>query len=837
MKRNRLSGCAYKKRREKRRLEDESSANILEGFLQKRAKTTESIGTGEQSSCSTLTEASETTDFVITGAEERPDDPSSVQDQMTVSHPSSSNCVKTVYNRVFYDAGTWVMPVSDDLRVELVERGPHGLQNMDVSFPSNTENRSMSRDWFFKILPNGERMRRSWIVYSPTKNAVYCFCCRLFNRNQSSFGSDEGFSKWRKLNPRVSEHENSPSHSTAFSHWKELTIRLKRGATLDNEIETLVMAEKSVWKEILKRLCDCVMFLAKQNLPFRGHRESLTEGNSGNFLELVKFLGQYDPVIREHLTRIQNSEKKSITYLSPEIQNEFIDVLGRCVRTSILGEIKKAKYFAIMFDSTPDTSHVDQLSEVIRYVHISNGQVRVKEAFIDFMPLEGKTAAAIAEVILKKLEKDGLSLEDCYGQGYDNAATMAGIHSGLQRRILNLNPKAVFIPCNNHCLNLAGVHSVGVTPNATTFFGVVESLYVFFSSSTHRWDVLKLHVNLHVKQTASTRWSSKYDAVHAIESNFENMLNALEDLNDRTTETLDTRGAAGALVASMMSYSFVSYLYFWSVVLKEVNDTQIYLQTKGIGLDMCAAKMASLSQFLKEERERIVLEAETKTAQVCEQLSISIERRIRRKNRMPGEKCRDKGLSLQEEIRKELFEAVDRLKSEIDTRSEQMNVQNKRFGFLKPSVIFDEGNDNDINEGVDDLCNAYDELNSDELKKEIRRLRQHMTSYRNMCGELESYREWSFFQLLAWIVEWDYTERLINLVIALRIFHTMCVSIASCERSFSKLKLIKTYLRSTMNQSRLTNLSILSIEKDTADKLDFEDVISDFASLKVRKCR
>ena len=79
------------------------------------------------------------------------------------------------------------------------------------------------------------------------------------------------------------------------------------------------MVEKTAWKAILKRLLDCVMLLARQNLPFRGHRESLSEENSGNFLELIKFLGKYDPVISEHLTRIQNSEKKSITYLSPEI--------------------------------------------------------------------------------------------------------------------------------------------------------------------------------------------------------------------------------------------------------------------------------------------------------------------------------------------------------------------------------------------------------------------------------------------------------------------------------------------------------------------------------------
>ena len=60
----------------------------------------------------------------------------------------------------------------------------------------------------------------------------------------------------------------------------------------------------------------------------------------------------------------------------------------------------------------------------------------------------------------------------------------------------------------------------------------------------------------------------------------------------------------------------------------------------------------------------------------------------------------------------------------------------------------------------------------------------------------------------------------------------MGVSIASCKRSFSKLKGIKSYLRSTMNDDQLSALSILFIERDYDQKLDFEGIIADFALAK-----
>jgi len=81
----------------------------------------------------------------------------------------------------------------------------------------------------------------------------------------------------------------------------------------------------------------------------------------------------------------------------------------------------------------------------------------------------------------------------------------------------------------------------------------------------------------------------------------------------------------------------------------------------------------------------------------------------------------------------------------------------------------------------------------------------------------------SALTLMQWIV--------VVATVVLRIFLTMSISVASCERSFSKLTLVKTYLRSQMTDARLSGLAVLSIERELAEKLDFRSVIKDFAIL------
>lgn len=133
-----------------------------------------------------------------------------------------------------------------------------------------------------------------------------------------------------------------------------------------------------------------------------------------------------------------------------------------------------------MFDSTPDISHIDQMSEVIRYVKIENRKVEVKEAFLRFFPLQGKKAADLSDEIFDKLKTDHLDIMMCRSQGYDNAAVMSGMHGGVHSFIKTKNNKAIFIGGIDHSINLCGQHLFAQNVSRYIFWNRRDDLFFFF---------------------------------------------------------------------------------------------------------------------------------------------------------------------------------------------------------------------------------------------------------------------------------------------------------------------------------------------------------------------
>jgi hypothetical protein len=105
--------------------------------------------------------------------------------------------------------------------------------------------------------------------------------------------------------------------------------------------------------------------------------------------------------------------------------------MGSKVLAAIAIEIQKVKYFPISVISTPDVTHIDQLTFILQYVK----NAVLKERFLQFIVIRGHKADHLADVFTSFLKDNNISLMNCRGQSHDDAANMPGHYSGLQARV------------------------------------------------------------------------------------------------------------------------------------------------------------------------------------------------------------------------------------------------------------------------------------------------------------------------------------------------------------------------------------------------------------------
>ena len=217
-----------------------------------------------------------------------------------------------------HDFGCLRKPISTHLVKCLVQQGPENFQHKEVPF-AKKEGRCFSKHWFETLSSNGELLQR----YSRCIQAAFCFVYFLFSRFQLSFCYGNGFKRWRKLNPRIYEHERSPSHRNAMREYLDFTARLDKLRVIDYELQKHIVSEKKKWRLIVEQIDDVVFLLARQNIAFLSRRDegvsklvndNAYETNSGNFLEVIRLLADYDVVLFEHLQNVRNKPNK-VNYL------------------------------------------------------------------------------------------------------------------------------------------------------------------------------------------------------------------------------------------------------------------------------------------------------------------------------------------------------------------------------------------------------------------------------------------------------------------------------------------------------------------------------------------
>lgn len=741
----------------------------------------------------------------------------------------------------YSDPGTWSIH-NDKFRQLLVEHGP--IQLKDFNFPVDHNKRKFSNIHYKRRLVNGEYLNRLWLLYSRSKNAVFCFCCMFFSKTASrSTLSTIGVNDWKNISAILGSHEKSSDHVISFQEWKELEVRLKRNKTIDEQHLRIIREEEKFWHQILERLIALVRVLGAQNLALRGSEEKLFTKGNGNFLKFLEYLALFDPVMQEHLRRVHNKETH-IHYLGKNIQNELIKLLSDAVQNKILSAVRNAKYYAIVLDCTPDQSHVEQMTIILRFVLTSDGKkCEIKEHFLGFVPVADTSGTGLTSTVLEKIEKMSLSLTNLRAQGYDNGSNMKGKNVGLQRRILDMNPRAFYVPCSSHSLNLVINDAAKCCLPATFFFCIVQNLFVFFAGSTKRWEVLMRHLpSLTLKPLSNTRWESRIDALNPLRYQLsevhEALMDIVEDPNLTGSSGNVVKAEAQGLAKNIGNFKFVVSLVVWHNILYEINLTSKLLQSQQFDLAAATNQLCTTKKFLVNCRSDVGFQKFLADArEIAEEFGIptefepeSIPKRLKKKKRQFLYEAEDEPmLDANQQFKVNFYFAIlDTAISSIDERFNQMEKISNVFGFLYHIDALDEKPSRYI---LDECIKLEKELTHDNSKD---------IDASELCSELQAVsrrvpKNSTPRDVLDFICNTSLQESVPNLSIALRILLTLPVSVASGERSFSKLKLIKTYLRSSMTQERLVGLATLSIEQEIAQTIDLSELVSTFSKQKARK--
>ena len=97
-------------------------------------------------------------------------------------------------------------------------------------------------------------------------------------------------------------------------------------------------------REIFKCCAETILYCGRQCIALRGHVENIESSyNPGNFIAMLRLLANHNPVLKSHLDK---PRLRNATYISPDIQNQIADVIGKLIiKNDIVEEIVHAKYY------------------------------------------------------------------------------------------------------------------------------------------------------------------------------------------------------------------------------------------------------------------------------------------------------------------------------------------------------------------------------------------------------------------------------------------------------------------------------------------------------------
>lgn len=317
-------------------------------------------------------------------------------------------------------------------KMEILKRCWIPPENYNFAEDATHLKRKFKHSWLQTYAP--------WLAYSKRLKGALCLYCVLFPPTsvQGVVGSFiiRPFTRYKDMHELCKNHVSNQWHKAAVTSAKSFVEDVPVNLMM-------VSAHKKVVEEnrkIVASIISTIVFCGMHDLPLRGK-----EQHQGVFEELIQLkIEAGDQTLKEHIQK----SKRNATYMSPQIQNELINLCGVVIKDEIISDAKKAYAYSIMADETCDISGKEQLSIGVRF--FDEEKMAIREEFLGFVELAAMDAKTIATAIDNFLQSESFDAEKCVGQGYDGCSTMAGNIGGVQKLLREKYTKALFFHCASH---------------------------------------------------------------------------------------------------------------------------------------------------------------------------------------------------------------------------------------------------------------------------------------------------------------------------------------------------------------------------------------------------
>ena len=473
--------------------------------------------------------------------------------------------------------------------VKLAALEDHFIPHKLYKFPTRIEygkKRSFSSSWLNTY---------KWLVYSPTEDGAYCKYCALFGDNlniKSGLKADKlvttPLTFWTTGSLKLKDHDaKSEMHKNATVMAEEfLKVMKSKQKSIDQQLDLAVASQIEKNKQKLYPVIKTILFCGQQNIALRGHRESCSSQNPGNFRALLRFrVDSGDEVLKEHL----ETAPKNAMYTSNTIQNELITIIGSWFQQKILAKVMAgSKVYSILADEGRDCSNKEQMPIIIRYVDEHSS---IQESFLCFVECEhGTSGAQLAVLIENTCSSVGLDMNMCRGQGYDGAGNMAGSCKGVAKLLRTKFPKAIYCHCASHKLNLCIAHACQLT-SVSNMMTSISSIANFFNYSPKRQKSLEDHVatNYPMAQKSKllplcrTRWVERVNALEVMKDLINAVVDTFSDMASNVDKNWnrDTVSLAASLLKNI-DFDFLINLVMTQMVITFTSSLTIRLQKRNI---------------------------------------------------------------------------------------------------------------------------------------------------------------------------------------------------------------------------------------------------------------